>query len=117
IHRSDKGSQYTSYRFQTELHSHDMQAGFTGSGACLDNAIIESFWTTFKQQLVYTTHVITRDDARLAIFEYIEVFYHRERLHSSLHYQSPATFELSLESAQTTTASVLLQQATSATFS
>jgi putative transposase len=94
IHHSDKGSQYTSYRFQAELSSHDMRASFTGTGACLDNAIIESFWATLKKELIYQCHFKTRDDARLAIFEYIEVFYNRERLHSSLLYQTPHGFEL-----------------------
>lgn len=94
IHHSDKGSQYTSYRFQAELNSHHMRASFTGTGACLDNAIIESFWATLKKELIYQTHFKTRDEARLAIFEYIEVFYNRERLHSSLLYQTPHGFEL-----------------------
>ena len=94
IHHSDKGSQYTSYRFQDELKHHHMQASFTGTGACFDNAIIESFWATLKKELIYQTHFKTRDEARLAIFEYIEVFYNRERLHSSLLYQTPHGFEL-----------------------
>jgi putative transposase len=95
IHHSDKGSQYTSYRFQAELGNHHIRASFTGTGACLDNAIIESFWATLKKELIYQTHFRTRDEARLAIFEYIEVFYNRERLHSSLLYQTPHGFELS----------------------
>jgi len=94
IHHSDKGSQYTSYRFQHELKHHHMQASFTGTGACVDNAIIESFWATLKKELIYQTHFKTRDEARLAIFEYLEVFYNRERLHSSLLYQTPHGFEL-----------------------
>ncbi|MGL4610607.1 MAG: IS3 family transposase [Trueperaceae bacterium] len=71
-----------------------MTASFTGTGACLDNAILESFWATLKKELIYQTHFKTRDEARLAIFEYIEVFYYRERLHSSLLYQTPHGFEL-----------------------
>lgn len=98
IHHSDKGSQYTSYRFQAELNNHRMLASFTGTGACLDNAIIESFWATLKKELIYQTHFKTRDEARLAIFEYIEVFYNRERLHSSLLYQTPHGFELNQNS-------------------
>jgi transposase InsO family protein len=94
IHHSDKGSQYTSYRFQNELKHHHMQASFTGTGACFDNAIIESFWATPKKELIHHTHFKTRNEARLAIFEYIEVFYDRKRLHSSLLYQSPHGFEL-----------------------
>ena len=94
IHHSDKGSQYTSYQYQRELKSHDIKASFTGTGACLDNAVIESFWATLKKELVYQCHFKTRDEARLAIFEYIEVYYNRERLHSSLLYQTPHGFEL-----------------------
>jgi putative transposase len=103
IHHSDKASQYTSCRFQDELKHHHMQASFTGTGACFDNAIIESFWATLKKELIYQTHFKTRDEARLAIFEYIEVFCqrsaealpsNRERLHSSLLYQSPHGFEI-----------------------
>jgi putative transposase len=94
IHHSDKGSQYTSYQFQAELDSHNMRASFTGTGACLDNAISESFWATLKKELIYQYHFKTRDEARLAIFEHIEVFYNRECLHSSLLYQTPHGFEL-----------------------
>jgi putative transposase len=85
----------TSYRFQAELESQQMRTSFTGTGACLDNAIIESFWATLKKELIYQCHFKTRDEARLAIFEYIEVFYNRERLHSSLLYQTPHGFEMS----------------------
>lgn len=94
VHHGDKGAQYTSYAYQRELKSHHMLASFTGTGACLDNAIIESFWATLKKELVYQMHFRTRDEARLAIFEYTEVYYNRERLHSSLLYQTPAGFEL-----------------------
>jgi transposase InsO family protein len=77
--------------------------GFSTSSACLDNAIIESFWATLKKELIYQTHFKTRDEARLTIFEYIEVFCQRsaealpsnqERLHISLLYQTPYGFEL-----------------------
>jgi putative transposase len=94
IHHSDRGSQYTSYLFQAELNRQQMLASFTGTGACLDNAITESFWATLKKELIYQTHFKTRDEGWLAIFEYTEVFYNRERLHSSLLYQTPQGFEL-----------------------
>lgn len=95
IHHSDKGSQYTSYQYQRELKSQDMLASFTGTGACLDNAVMESFWATLKKELVYPNERFkTRDEARLAIFEYIEVFYNRERMHSSLLYETPEGFEI-----------------------
>jgi transposase InsO family protein len=85
-----------------------MQASFTGTGACLDNAIIESFWASLKKELIYQCHFKTRAEARAAIFEYIEVYYNRERLHSSLLYQTPNGFELKLE---TQTDTSLIQRA------
>jgi putative transposase len=100
IHHSDKGTQYTSYAYQNELSTWGMKPSFTGTGACLDNAFIESFWATLKKELVYQTTFTTREDARCAIFEFIEVFYNRYRLHSSLDYTSPATFEARLDAKQ-----------------
>jgi putative transposase len=93
ILHSDKGSQYTSYAYQRELKAWGMKASFTGQGTCLDNTYSESFWATLKKELIYTTTFITREEARSAIFEFIEVFYNRYRLHSSLGYKSPVTFE------------------------
>lgn len=102
IHHSDKGAQYTSYAYQRELKAQNMQASFTGTGACLDNAIIESFWATLKKELVYANPKFkTRDEARLAIFEYIEVYYNRERIHSSLLYQTPNGFEFKQQNQDT----------------
>ena len=96
IHHSDRGSQYTAYAYQRELETHKMLPSFTGKGACFDNAVIESFWSSLKRELVYPIErFATRDDARVAVFEYIEVYYNRERLHSSLNYETPDTFELS----------------------
>lgn len=96
IHHSDRGSQYTSYLYQRELASQGMLASFTAQGACLDNAAIESFWASLKKELIYPQRrFATKAEARLAIFEYIYVFYNRERLHSSLGYQSPECYELS----------------------
>ena len=94
IHHSDRGSQYTSYTYQRELETHKMRASFTGKGACFDNAIIESFWSSLKRELVYPIErFATRDDARVAVFEYIEIYYNRERLHSSLNYETPDAYE------------------------
>lgn len=93
IHHSDKGSQYTSYAYQRELKTWGMSPSFTGTGACLDNAYIESFFATLKKELVYQTHFYTRDAARADIFEFIEIYYNRYRLHSSLDYQTPTEFE------------------------
>jgi putative transposase len=100
IHHSDKGTQYTSYAYQDELSAWGMRPSFTGTGACLDNAFIESFWATLKKELVHQTTFATREEAHTAIFEFIEVFYNRYRLHSSLDYISPATFEARLDARQ-----------------
>ncbi len=67
----------------------------SGKGDCWDNAVMESFWATLKTELVHHEHYATRQEARKSIFEYIEVFYNRKRLHSSLGYVSPETFEAS----------------------
>ena len=66
-----------------------MLPSFTGTGACLNNAYIESFFATLKKELVYQSTFATREEARLAVFEFIEGYYNRWRLHSSLGYRSP----------------------------
>ena len=68
----------------------------SGKGDCWDNACVESFWATLKTELVHQQHYATRAQARQSIFEYIEVFYNRQRLHSALGYLSPEAFEASL---------------------
>lgn len=93
IHHSDKGAQYTSYAYQRELASWRMRPSFTGTGACLDNAFIESFFATLKKELVYQAHFQTRDGARLATVDFISMYYNSWRLHSSLAYQTPNEFE------------------------
>jgi transposase InsO family protein len=68
-------------------------AGMIRKGNCYDNAAMESFWSTLKHELVYRRVFATRAQARQAIFEYIETFYNRQRLHSTLNYMSPVDFE------------------------
>lgn len=99
IHHSNRGSQYTSYAFERELNSQGIRASFTATGAYLDNAYIESFFASLKKEVIYKATFETREQARIAIFEYINVTYNRFRLHRSLRYRSPETFE-SLESAR-----------------
>ncbi len=71
-----------------------MLPSFTGKGACFDNAVIESFWATLKRELVYPRErFTTRAEACAATFEFIEIYYNCERLHSSLNYETPETFE------------------------
>jgi transposase InsO family protein len=96
LHHSDRGVQYASEDYMHLLQSHKMNTSMSGKGDCWDNAVMESFWSTLKTELVNHEHYATREQARASIFEYIEVFYNRKRLHSSLGYVSPETFEASL---------------------
>jgi putative transposase len=93
IHHSDRGSQYASAEYQQALASRAIQCSMSRKGNCWDNAVVESFFGTLKSELVYRTHFATRHQARLEIFEYIEVFYNRKRRHSSLGYLSPWEYE------------------------
>jgi transposase InsO family protein len=93
IFHSDRGSQYTSGAFRHLLGSHGMRQSVAAPGQCWDNAVAESFWSTLKEELVHRYPWPTRGRARHAIFEFIEVFYNRQRLHSSLGYLSPAEYE------------------------
>jgi putative transposase len=93
LHHSDRGSQYASDDYQRLLERHGMTVSMSGCGDCYDNAMMESFWATLKCECVHQQRYPTREQARRAIFEYIEVFYNRKRLHSSLGYISPDTFE------------------------
>jgi putative transposase len=96
LHHSDRGVQYASEDYMHLLQSHDMRISMSGKGDCWDNAVMESFWATLKNELVNHEHYAMHEEARASIFEYIEVFYNRKRLHSSLGYVSPETFEASL---------------------
>ena len=75
------------------LAAHGMQCSMSRKGDCYDNAAKESFFHTLKVELVHDARFATRNEARAAVFEYIEVFYNRQRLHSSLGYRSPMEFE------------------------
>jgi transposase InsO family protein len=93
IHHSDRGSEYASVRYQTLLQQHTIQASMSGKGDCYDNAMMESFWATLKEECCGTTIFATRGEAKSAIFSYIEIYYNRKRLHSSLGYRSPFDYE------------------------
>lgn len=93
VFHSDRGSQYTSREFRDLLEGHRMRQSLSAPGQCWDNAVAESFWSTLKEELVHLHAWPTRAGARHAIFEFIEVFYNRQRLHSSLGYLSPAEYE------------------------
>lgn len=96
LHHSDRGVQYASEDYRHLLESEGMQISMSGKGDCWDNAAVESFWSTLKSELVNHEHYATHEQARTSIFEYIEGFYNRKRLHSSLGYLSPEMFEASL---------------------
>jgi transposase InsO family protein len=96
LHHSDRGVQYASEDYLHLLESAGIQVSMSGTGDCWDNAVIESFWSTLKAELVHHEHYATHEQARASIFEYIEVFYNRQRLHSSLGYVSPEAFEAGL---------------------
>ena len=94
IFHSDRGSQYTSADFQRLLASHRIQQSLSRPRQCWDNAVAESWFSTLKLELIYREPLPTQTRARHVIFEFIEVFYNRRRLHSSLGYATPAEYEL-----------------------
>src|SRR5438874_13060631 len=84
IHHSDRGSEYASHSYQRLLQEHHIQASMSGTGDCYDNAMMESFWATLKEECFGNRIFATRSEAKFAIFKYIEVYYNRIRIHSSL---------------------------------
>lgn len=93
ILHSDRGAQFASAAYRQLLTQHRLVASMSRKGNCYDNAFIESFWSTLKYEVVYHHRFATHAEARTAIFSYIETFYNRTRLHSSLAYLSPINFE------------------------
>lgn len=93
VHHTDRGSQYTAGDYQALLCAHGVTASMSRTGDCYDNALAESFFATLKTELIDRQPWPTQRAARQAIFEWIEGFYNRQRLHSALGYQSPAAFE------------------------
>ena len=93
---TDRGSQYASAHYQQRLGEKGIPCSMSRRGNCWDNAPMESFFASLKKELVHDERYATRAEAKASIFEYIEVFYNRIRLHSSLGYRSPAEYEKSL---------------------
>ena len=96
IVHSDRGRQFASAAYRQLLAQHGLLASMSRKGNCYDNAFIESFWSSLKYEVVYHHRFATHAAARTAIFDYIETFYNRTRLHSSLAYRSPINFESNL---------------------
>jgi putative transposase len=92
IHHSDRGSQYCSYQYREMLNRYGLLASMSGTGNCYDNAPMESFWGTLKQELVHHRRYRTRREAIEDITEYIEIFYNRLRLQARLGFLSPAVY-------------------------
>jgi len=93
IFHSDRGVQYASLEYRQALAVAKLIASMSRRANCYDNAAMESFWSTLKLELIYRTEFADQDQVRQAVFDYIEVFYNRQRLHSALGYQTPAHFE------------------------
>jgi len=93
LHHSDRGCQYTSYEYRSELAKHSVTVSMSRTGNCWDNAVAESFFATLKNELVHGRSWTSRLVLRAAVFEYIESFYNRRRLHSSLDYKTPEEVE------------------------
>jgi transposase InsO family protein len=94
LFHSDRGVQYASADYRHALGQAGLIASMSRRANCYDNATMESFWSTLKWELVYRRNFDTRAQARSQIFDYIESFYNRQRLHSALNYRSPVDFEL-----------------------
>ena len=92
IHHSDRGSQYASHVFQEKLKAYGMTCSMSRKGDCWDNAPTESWFGSFKNERVHGERFETRDEVKAMAFEYIEVFFNRKRLHSTLGYKSPVQF-------------------------
>lgn len=93
VAHTDRGSQYAAEDYRAKLKSHKITASMSRKGNCYDNAFVESFFKTLKTELVYRRKFKTRDEANTAIFEFIEVWYNRNRIHSSIGYLTPVEFE------------------------
>jgi len=93
LHHTDRGSIYASDEYRTKLFSRGLKPSMRRKGNCYDNAVAESFFSTIKNELIFDKSFATREDARKEIFEYIEIFYNRQRLHQTLNYLTPEQVE------------------------
>lgn len=93
VHHTDQAPLYSAYEYRERMQVHGLVASMSGRGNCYDNAVAESFFSNLKNELVHHCDFLTREQARAAIFDYIEVFYNRNRRHQALGYLSPAQYE------------------------
>jgi putative transposase len=93
VHHTDRGSQYACGQYRAILKAHKMICSMSRKGNCWDNAVAESFFHSLKTELIHHETFKTREEATQKIFEWIEVFYNRKRLHSTLDYQTPEEFD------------------------
>lgn len=93
LHHSDRGSQYTSHAYRKRLEQTAMTVSMSRKGNCWDNAAMESFFGTLKEECVGNTVYSCHEQARQALFEYLEIYYNRLRRHSTLGYVSPLVYE------------------------
>jgi len=96
LFHSDRGVQYASSEFREQLEGMPVQQSMSRKGSCWDNAMAESFFKTMKIEMVYHHKFATRQEAQLAVFEYIEGWYNRKRRHSALGYLTPCQYEVLL---------------------
>jgi putative transposase len=97
VHHSDRGVQYAAEPYRHVLARHGIEQSMSRRGNCLDNAPMESFFASLKKEHVHHIHFRTRAEARAAVFEYVEIFYNRQRLHSALGYRTPAEARAGME--------------------
>lgn len=93
IHHSDRGCQYASHDYREKLSEHKILSSMSRKGDCWDNAVVESFFGTLKSEALFNKTHRNREEATMAIFEYIEVYYNRQRQHSAVGYQTPEEIE------------------------
>lgn len=93
VHHSDRGSQYACGQYREILKAHGMVSSMSRKGNCWDNAVVESFFHSLKTELIHHERFRTREEAKTKIFEWIEVFYNRQRIHSALDYKTPEEFD------------------------
>jgi transposase InsO family protein len=93
LHHSDRGVQYASDSYRALLLKHGIEPSMSRRGNCYDNAVVESFFSTLKRELIHHESYADHEEVRRSLFDYIEIFYNRQRRHSTLGYRSPSEFE------------------------